>query len=102
MAKVELRKTKKQLNNLNTELVERLVQEQKELKEFESKNIVLDIFIENLKSQIVRYVTEKRLEIIAILGNLWDKYRISLSNIEESRNKSSTNLRRFLGELSYE
>ena len=48
-----------------------------------------------------RYLNEKKQTIIKTIENLWDKYKVSLSEIESERDKSTNEIKAYLNELGY-
>ncbi|NLC27818.1 MAG: N-6 DNA methylase, partial [Campylobacteraceae bacterium] len=48
-----------------------------------------------------RYLSEKKQSIIKTLENLWDKYKVSLSEIEKERDEATSEIKEFLNELGY-
>ncbi|MDQ1267929.1 MAG: type restriction enzyme protein [Campylobacterota bacterium] len=48
-----------------------------------------------------RYLSEKKQTIIKTLENLWDKYRVSLSEIESERDEATNEIKTYLSELGY-
>ncbi len=56
-----------------------------------------------LDSQTIanRYLSEKKQTIIKTLENLWDKYKVSLAQIEREREEATNEIKIFLTELGY-
>lgn len=48
-----------------------------------------------------RYLSEKKQTIIKTLENLWDKYKVSLQEIESERDEATNEIKAFLSELGY-
>jgi type I restriction enzyme M protein len=48
-----------------------------------------------------RYLSEKKQTIIKTLENLWDKYKVSLSEIESERDEATNEIKNYLSELGY-
>jgi type I restriction enzyme M protein len=48
-----------------------------------------------------RYLSEKKQTIIKTLENLWDKYKVSLAEIESQRDEATNEIKTFLSELGY-
>ncbi len=63
--------------------------------------LVLGIERERLEAEMDRYVTAHRQQVIAAVENWWDKYRVSLQDIESRRNGLVDKLARFTKELGY-
>jgi type I restriction enzyme M protein len=80
------------------------IQEQKE-KLFEGMTNIKELVINQLKLDAMsianRYLSEKKQTIIKTLENLWDKYRVSLSEIESERDEATNEIKTYLSELGY-
>lgn len=62
----------------------------------------MGIWRENLTTHLDRYVTANRRRVIASLENWWDKYAVSLADIESQRDAAAAQLTAFLKDLGYE
>jgi len=60
-----------------------------------------NILNEKLSGHLQSYVTAHRQEVIAAVENWWDKYRVTLRDIEGERNKMAENLMSCTDELGY-
>lgn len=80
------------------------IQEQKE-KLFDGMANIRELVINQLKLDAMsianRYLSEKKQNIIKTLENLWDKYRVSLSEIESERDEATNEIKTYLSELGY-
>ncbi|OHE00280.1 MAG: hypothetical protein A2W82_05340 [Sulfurimonas sp. RIFCSPLOWO2_12_36_12] len=80
------------------------IQEQKE-KLFDGMTNIKELVIMQLKLDAMsisnRYLSEKKQTIIKTLENLWDKYKVSLSEIESERDEATNEIKTFLTELGY-
>jgi hypothetical protein len=56
-----------------------------------------------LDSQTIanRYLSEKKQTIIKTLENLWDKYKVSLAQIEREQDEATNEIKTYLSELGY-
>ena len=63
--------------------------------------LVLTILHNDMRSIIERYIAAQRKQIIAAFENWWDKYRVTLSQIEGKRDAAAKGLREFLEGLRY-
>lgn len=99
--KTELTSVKKQLkakkenfqSNLNT-AVDGLTPEQ-------AAEQLLTILHDDMRTIIERYITAQRKEIVAAFENWWDKYRVTLTEIENKRDTATRALQGFLKGLGY-
>ncbi|MDH6100193.1 hypothetical protein NWP21_15375 [Anabaenopsis sp. FSS-46] len=62
----------------------------------------LDIAKDDLENQLNRYVNAHRQQVISSLENWWDKYRVTLRDIEAKRDDAAKRLDGFLRGLEYE
>lgn len=79
-----------------------------ELKEKIFANIadVKPLVVDQLKKDALqiaqRYLSEKKQAIIINIENLWDKYQVSLAEIEDERDTATKEIKEFLMELGYQ
>ena len=80
------------------------IEEQKE-KLFENISNIKEWIVLELKTDalnvINRYLSEKKQSIIKSIENLWDKYQVSLKEIENQRDEATNEIKSFLSELGY-
>jgi type I restriction enzyme M protein len=100
--KQELMQVKKILTRLKEELVKRLESARKQLIMEQCQQLVLDIAKNDLENQLNRYVNAHRQQVIAALENWWDKYRVTLRDIEAKRDEAARRLEGFLKGLGYD
>ena len=63
--------------------------------------LVLSILHNDLSDLLERYVRQQRQQIITAFVSWWDKYRVTLTDIEAGRDAAAKQLRGFLGALGY-
>lgn len=97
----QLREAKTQLRDLKNSLVEHLEAAREKLTDVECQDLVLGIFKDGLISELERYVTAHRQEVIAAVENWWDKYRVNLQDIESERDSAAQQLSEFMRGLGY-
>lgn len=102
---LELFKKLKTAKEENDKVVAReKIQEQKE-KLFDGMANIKELVVNQLKLDAMsianRYLSEKKQTIIKTLENLWDKYRVSLSEIESERDEATNEIKTYLSELGY-
>ncbi|PLZ97000.1 hypothetical protein CEN45_21535 [Fischerella thermalis CCMEE 5198] len=64
-------------------MVERLQEAYEALSEDEARRLVLDLLRTDLLAQLERYVVEHRQQVIAAVETWWDKYQVTLGQIEQ-------------------
>lgn len=99
--KEKLKEAKATLKTLKAQLMERLDEARQTLSDDECQKLVLGIFKEGIKGELDRYVTAHRQQVIATVEIWWDKYRVTLVDIEKERDAAATRLGDFLRGLGY-
>ena len=72
------------------------------LSDDDCQDLVLDILNEKLAGHLGSYVTAHKQEVIAAVENWWDKYRVTLRDIEGERQSAAKNLAEITVRLGYE
>jgi type I restriction enzyme M protein len=99
--KRQLAAVKKDLKRLMDQVSQRLVKGYKALGSAEVQALVLDILREDLANQLERYIATHRTEVVAAFQTWWDKYRVTLGELEAARDAARSKLEGFLVELGY-
>jgi type I restriction enzyme M protein len=97
----QLKEAKKWFKELQKKFIKRLHEAREALSDDECRDLVLDILNEKLTGHLESYVTAHRQEVIAAVENWWDKYRVTLRDIEGERRDAIDKLSEFMGELGY-
>ncbi|MEH2268543.1 MAG: hypothetical protein V7K68_08955 [Nostoc sp.] len=63
---------------------------------------MLDLFKADLLMQLERYVSEHRQMVIAAVENWWDKYKVTLAEIEKEEEEVNLHLSELLRGLGYD
>lgn len=63
--------------------------------------LLLTILHDDMRAIVERYIARQRQEIIAAVENWWDKYKVTLGEIERERDTAAARLRGYLGGLGY-
>lgn len=63
--------------------------------------LVGTILHNNLKGILERYIRQQRQEVIATFETWWDKYRVTLADIEAERDAAAKELQQYLEGLGY-
>lgn len=108
LSEVELKALKKELGTVKGALKtkqadfgKRLRQARKTLDEKGSQALVLGIARAELDGILGRYVAANQQEVVAAFEGWWEKYRVTLTSIEDERQAAAAKLRGFLAELGY-
>ncbi|SEJ22229.1 type I restriction enzyme M protein [Azotobacter beijerinckii] len=99
--KTELAKVKKQLKAKQENFADHLNQAVDGLDEPQAAELLLTILHNDMQAIVERYIATQRKQIIAALENWWDKYRVTLNEIEQKRDAAAQALQGFLKGLGY-
>jgi len=99
--KKQLTTVKKDLKRLMDQVSQRMVKARNALTAAQVQTLVLGILREDLGTQLDRYIAAHRVEIVSAFETWWDKYRITLGELEASRDAVRTKLESFMVELGY-
>lgn len=99
--KARLTAAKKKLKQLKAVVSERLEKAHAELTAEGARDMVLDLLKADLKAVLDRAVSVHRQHVVSTVENWWDKYRVTLRDIEKDRDDAKTRLDGFLKELGY-
>ncbi len=98
----QLKEAKKRLKELQKKFIKHLHEAREALSDDDCKDLVLDILNEKLSGHLKSYVTAHRQEVIAAVENWWDKYRVTVKDIEGEREDAVMALSEFSRELGYD
>ena len=56
---------------------------------------------DDMRGIVERYIAAQRKQLVAAFENWWDKYRVTLTEIEKARDDAVKELQGFLKELAY-
>ncbi len=99
--KAELTKVKKQLKARQENFAEHLNSAVDGLDETQAAELLLTILHDDMQAIVERYIAAQRKQIIAAFENWWDKYRVTLNEIEHKRDAAALALQGFLRGLGY-
>jgi type I restriction enzyme M protein len=63
--------------------------------------LLLTILHKDMQTIVERYMAAQRKQIVVLFENWWDKYRLTLTEIEGKRDDATKALQGFLKELRY-
>ena len=63
--------------------------------------LLLTILRKDMQAIVDRYVGAQRQQVAAAFEGWWDKYRVTLTAVEQARNATATQLQSFLRDLGY-
>jgi type I restriction enzyme M protein len=99
--KKQLATTKRALKAKQDDFAQRLEEARTALLEPRARDLVIGILRSDLDTILGRYVASHRQEVVASFETWWDKYRVTLTSIEEERDAAAEKLRELLGGLGY-
>ncbi|SFB05295.1 type I restriction-modification system subunit M [Azotobacter beijerinckii] len=99
--KAELAKVKKQLKAKQANFADHLNQALGGLDEPQAAELLLTILHNDMQAIVERYIAAQRKQIVAAFENWWDKYRVTLNEIEHKRDAAVEALQGFLRGLGY-
>lgn len=99
--KKELTAVKKQLKAKNDSFKHHIDAAVEGLTSEAAAELLLTILHNDMRSIVERYMTAQRKQIVAAFENWWDKYRVTLTEIESKRDEASKALQGFLKGLGY-
>ncbi|MCB9794648.1 MAG: SAM-dependent DNA methyltransferase [Alphaproteobacteria bacterium] len=99
--KKELSAQRSALRTLHAEFIERLKAAQARLDAEQAAELVLELLKLDLWGELDRRVTYHRQGVVEAFVGWWEKYRVTLRDIEAEREAAKERLEKFLGELGY-
>ncbi|WP_445402193.1 N-6 DNA methylase [Zobellella sp. An-6] len=67
----------------------------------QAAELLLAILHHEMRAIVERYIAAQRQQLIATMENWWDKYRVTLTQIEQARDKAARDLAGYLKGLGY-
>jgi type I restriction enzyme M protein len=98
----ERRAARKERRELQADFLERLDEARAGVGDDQARDLVLEIERERLAEELERYATAKGQALVAALETLWDKYHVSLRELEAERDAAAARLEGFVEELGYD
>lgn len=99
--KAELTGVRRRQRELKAQLIDMLDKARAVLTGPQEQNLVMRIWQEDLIANLDVYVTAHRRSVSAALEVWWDKYAVSLADLETQRNTATAQLTSYLLELGY-
>jgi type I restriction enzyme M protein len=100
--KKDLTGVKKQQRSMQQEFITKLGKARAELTAAQEHDLVLRLAKNDVVIHLNAYVTAHRQQVATVLENWWDKYAVSLHQIEAERYTATAMLDEFLKDLGYE
>ena len=98
----ELKTAKRSLKEKEEELEIKVEGKRQRFTETEARELILQKFRDIAHHEMNRYLNSREGSIIGIFEKLWDKYRVTLHEVEAQKKNTADHLSNFMKELSYE
>lgn len=99
--KKKLAEIKKALKSRKDQFTVELNKSVDDLTDKAAAKLLLKILHEDMLKILTRYIAAQRGQIVVAFENWWDKYRVTLTEIEDAREMATEKLAGFLKELGY-
>jgi len=99
--KEQLAETRARYRELTNAFVGELKNRCGSMSDDEKRTLVLELFAQDVQAGLDAAVAEKRQELVRFVEGLWDKYRVTLTDLRESRFAVEGALNTLLGAMSY-
>ena len=99
--KKELAAVRKQLKAKQASIAGHLNRAVDGLSSEQAAELLLTILHHDMRAIVERYIAAQRKEVVAAFENWWDKYRVTLTEIETRRDAAAQELRGYLQGLGY-
>ncbi len=97
----KLKETKRQYKILQQRFIERLRAAREKMSDAECTTLVLDILKGKLAAHLETYIVSHRQEVVAAFENWWEKYRVTMEDIESSRKYYELEMNKVLSRIGY-
>ncbi len=99
--KAQLAEARARYRTLTSEFVNELKARCDELNDTQKRALVLELFEQDVQASLDSAVAEKRQELVRFVEGLWDKYRVTLTELRDERVKVESELAGFLKRMAY-
>ena len=97
----KIRDQKKKVQALESELAELITKIRDGIEPKQAKELILGQMYSWLSDGLATYLTRSRQEHVSLFENWWEKYRVSMREIEGQRDEAKERLDTYLQELGY-
>ena len=99
--KKELGTVKQQIKAQNDRFMAQLHEAVERLTPDAAAQLLLTILHKDMQAMVERYIAAQRKQVVGVFENWWDKYRVTLTDLEGNRDKAAKALKGFLKRLNY-
>jgi len=97
----EIKKVRSEISGKQKELENKIDEKIESITKEEAKELLIEKFFELISNQLEKYLNAEKKELIKIFEKLWDKYHVSLEHLLKEREQEVSRLNKFLEELGY-
>ncbi|ADL42111.1 type I restriction-modification system, M subunit [Caldicellulosiruptor obsidiansis OB47] len=97
----EIKNVKSEIGRKQKELENKIDEKIESITKEEAKELLIEKFFELISNQLEKYLNAEKKELIKIFEKLWDKYHVSLEHLLKEREQEVSRLNKFLEELGY-
>jgi len=97
----EIKNVKSEIGRKQKELENKIDEKIESITKEEAKELLIEKFFELISNQLEKYLNAEKKELIKIFEKLWDKYHVSLEHLLKEREQEVSRLSKFLEELGY-
>lgn len=99
--KKDLSAARKKYRQMKAELVKRLQEARTRLSTDDDRYVVLELIHEEISRHLGSYINDHRYILIGFIESLWDKYYLTMQQIEDARNRATSEFACLLDEAGY-
>lgn len=97
----EVKAARKKQKEAERELEQKIEAKKLQFTEAEARELILQKLFDSIAGQMRRYLSAEKKAITGIIEKLWDKYKVSLAEIDTGRDEAVNKLNEFLEQLNY-
>lgn len=97
----ELKESRKLLKEKQKELENKIEEKRQNFKGDEGRELILQKLHDSIQSEMHHYLNVGKKKIVAIFEKLWEKYKVSITEITNERDKAARELNSLLQKLDY-
>ena len=98
----ELKTVRRSLKEKEEGLEKKSEEKRQSFTEAEARELILQKFRDIARSEMHRYLKSEKNKIVGIFEKLWDKYRVTLREMEAQKKKAADHLAEVIRKLDYE
>lgn len=96
-----VKKNKKIYKDKEKEIQSKIEEKKQAFTKEEAERLILQRFFDSIQKEMRRYLNAEKKQIVEIFEKFWDKYKVSLVEIRQSRDQAVKQLEEYLKKLQY-